>query len=195
MVQQKDQRSGSGAALLIIDMVNKFDFEGAEAIIPKAQKAAEVITVIKKEVSAANSPVIYVNDNFGEWHSDRDRLIRHAYEGANPLHGMIRPEKDDFFIIKPQFSGFYATNLPVILPKLGVRRLILAGVATDICILFTAADAHMRGYDLWIPANAVAAENDRRSCWALDIMANSMGAAINAATDRTVRDWIASERS
>lgn len=195
MVQQKDQRSGSGAALLIIDMVNKFDFEGAEAIIPRAQKAAEIITVIKKEVSAANSPVIYVNDNFGEWHSDRDRLIRHAYEGANPLTGMIRPEKDDFFIIKPQFSGFYATNLPVILPKLGVRRLILAGVATDICILFTAADAHMRGYDLWIPANAVAAENDRRSCWALDIMANSMGAAINAATDRTVRDWIASERS
>jgi nicotinamidase-related amidase len=63
----------------------------------------------------------------------------------------LAPRGNDYFVIKPQFSGFYATNLPVLLPKLGVSRLILTGIAADICVLFTAAHAHMRAYDLWVP--------------------------------------------
>jgi nicotinamidase-related amidase len=109
---------------------------------------------------------------------------------ASSLPASKTPDDDDYFVIKPQFSGFYATNLQVLLPKLGVRRLILTGIAADICVLFTAADAHMRAYDLWIPRDAVASEDDRRADWALDIMRNSMEAETRATTDISLQTWL-----
>ena len=93
-------------------------------------------------------------------------------------------------MIKPQFSGFYATNLPVLLPRLGVDRLILIGVAADICVLFTAADAHMRQYDLWIPADLVASESDEHRDWALGIMAGSMAADTAPSADLALAEWL-----
>jgi nicotinamidase-related amidase len=104
-----------------------------------------VILKLRDQADADEVPVIYVNDNFGEWHSQKSRLVDRAHGG---LASELAPRENDYFIIKPQFSAFYATNLPVLLPKLGVRRLVLTGVATDICVLFTAADAHMRDYAL-----------------------------------------------
>lgn len=178
------------AALLIIDMVNCFDFEEAEILKPKAAKAARAICRLKVSVAQQGWPVIYVNDNFGEWHSEPAKLVDRALEQENPVTALLKPGGDDFFIIKPQFSGFYATNLPVLLPKLGVSRLILTGIATDICVLFTAADAHMREYSLWIPEDAVAAESDERSRWALDIMARSMGAETSPTTKLTPDQWL-----
>ena len=157
----RDSARGN-AALLIIDMINAFDFEGGNTLREKASKIVDPIMQLSSDVEAQGWPVIYVNDNFGEWHSERSRLVEHALEHANPVSERLKPGDADYFIIKPQFSGFYATNLPVLLPKLGVSRLILTGVATDICVLFTAADAHMRDYDLWVPEDAVAAGTDER---------------------------------
>ena len=113
-----------------------------------------------------------------------------ALKSENPISERLRPREDDFFIIKPQFSGFYATNLPVLLPKLGVTRLVLTGIATDICVLFTAADAHMRDYALWVPEDAVAAASDERSRWALEIMNNSMGAQTTPTSELSLDEWI-----
>ncbi|MBV0890346.1 cysteine hydrolase [Paracoccus sp. Z118] len=187
----RDQE-GERAALLIIDMVNLFDFAGAEAVKPAARDAAHAILRLREQVEQRGWPVIYVNDNFGEWHSERSRLVERALEGGhNPVTALLKPREDDFFIIKPQFSGFYATNLQVLLPKLGVTRLILTGVATDICVLFTAADAHMRDYDLWIPGDAVAAESAERGRWALEIMEGSMSAATDATDELSLADWLA----
>lgn len=77
----------------------------------------------------------------------------------------------------------------MLLPKLGVTRLVLTGIATDICILFTAADAHMRDYALWVPEDAVAAENEQRGAWALDIMAHAMGATITPTRELRLEAW------
>lgn len=171
-------------------MINRFDFPQADQIKPSALAAARVIARLRTAAEQAGHPVIFVNDNFGEWHSERSRLIDGALAGENAISAALRPNDDDFFIIKPQFSGFYATNLPVLLPKLGVNRLILTGVATDICVLFTAADAHMRDYDLWIPADAVASETEERGRWALEIMANSMTAEIRPTSALSLAEWV-----
>jgi len=185
--------SGSGnTALLIIDMISAFDFGGGDELRERAGAIIDPILRLRQDVEAQGWPVIYVNDNFGEWHSERSRLIDHALENGNGVSERLRPTKDDYFIIKPQFSGFYATNLPVLLPKLGVRRLILTGLATDICVLFTAGDAHMRDYDLWVPCDAVAAGTNERGKWALEIMANSMGAQIEPTSRLTVEEWVTS---
>jgi len=182
-------QTGDRAALLIIDMINDFDFKSANRIKPHAMAAARVIADLRAQADSCDCPVIYVNDNFGEWHSERSRLVERALKHDNPVSALLVPREEDFFVIKPQFSGFYATNLPVLLPKLGVRRLVLTGIATDICILFTAADAHMRDYKLWIPQNAVAAENDMRSRWALEIIRNSMGGMTQPTTQKNFMEW------
>jgi nicotinamidase-related amidase len=187
----RDQE-GDRAALLIIDMINCFDFPGAETVEPKALKAADAILQLRADLEARGWPVIYINDNFGEWHSERSRLVERALSHPNPVTEKIRPREEDFFVIKPQFSGFYATNLPVLLPKLGVTRLILTGIATDICVLFTAADAHMRDYRLWVPENAVAAETDDHGRWALSMMAKSMGAETGSTETFHLTDWLQS---
>ena len=178
----RDSEPGS-AALLILDMINCLDFEGAEKLRRQTRRIVGPILQLRAQMDELDAPTIYVNDNFGEWHSEKSKLIERALAQAADILVPVLPREQDYFINKPQFSGFYATNLPLLLPKLGVSRLIVTGIATDICVLFTAADAHMRDYALWVPEDAVAAELKRRSRAALDIMAAHLGAEV-APTDK-----------
>ena len=189
-------KANRGAALLILDMLNDFAFEGAGALLPKARNTADTIAGLKDAARSAGVPVVYVNDNYGHWHSDKNWLVDHVTREGCAGRDIVRrvlPAADDYFVIKPQFSGFYASNLPALLPQLGVERLIVAGIAADICVLFTAADAHMRGYDLWVPSDTVASEDDQNCHRALVIMRKSMGAETAPTSDLTLSEWL--ERS
>lgn len=186
---QRDSRRG-GVALVIVDMLNRFDFAGAQELRPQAKRLIEPILNLRGDMDALGAPTVYVNDNFGEWHSEKSRLVEQAMEQAPDIVSPLIPREDDYFIIKPQFSAFYATNLPLLLPKLGASRLVVTGVATDICVLFTAADAHMRDYALWVPADAVAAQDEKRSRSALAIMQANMGAEIEPTSKLQVKRWL-----
>lgn len=178
-------------ALLILDMITEMDLAGAAPMRREVKEAAHAIAGLREAADRARVPVIYVNDNFGEWHSERYRLVERALgsEDGHDIVASLAPRDGDYFVIKPQFSGFYATNLPVLLPKLGVDRLILTGISADICVLFTAADAHMRDYWLWIPEDAVAAETPERRRWALEIVRQSMGAETRPTNKLSLAQW------
>ncbi|MET3667242.1 isochorismatase family cysteine hydrolase [Caulobacter sp. 1776] len=187
-----------GVGLLIIDMINDLDFSGAGPLISACQAIADRIVNLRAEADRLGVPSIYVNDNFGHWRSERSAIIEYVTRPGAPGRDIARrlaPRKEDFFVIKPRFSGFYASNLQVLLPQLGVDRLILTGVATDICVLFTAADAYMREYGLWTPQDLVASDDPQRATWALEMMRNSMGARTEATCDLTLEDWIANPRT
>lgn len=180
-------------ALLIIDMINDLDFPSGPQMLAAAREAATAIAALREEAREAGVPIVYVNDNYGQWHSERSLIVEHcAREGSlgRELVDVLRPEHDDFFVIKPQFSGFYSTNLPALLPRLGASRLIMTGVAADICVLFTAADAHMREYELWVPSDCVASSEPQRTTWALDIMAKSMAAETRPTSAHRLADWL-----
>ena len=180
-------------ALLIIDMINDLDFASGGQMLEPAKAAARAICALRAEARRRGVPVVYVNDNYGQWHSERSRLVEHCSRDGvlgRELVPLIAPDDDDYFVIKPQFSGFYSTNLPVLLPKLGASRLILTGVAADICVLFTAADAHMRDYDLWVPADCVASSDPDRTDWALEIMKNSMKAEVRPTGEYGLKEWL-----
>jgi nicotinamidase-related amidase len=178
------------SALVILDMITDMEFEGASPMRRDVEGVANTILKLRNAADKAGLPVIYVNDNFGEWHSERYRLVERALgEGGRDFVAKLAPRDGDYFVIKPQFSGFYATNLPVLLPKLGVDRLVLTGISADICVLFTAADAHMRDYRLWIPEDAVAAETHERRRWALEIMKQSMGADVRPSSRLSLAAW------
>lgn len=186
------------AALLVIDMINDLEFEEGRALLPHATSAARSIHALGKAAREAGVPVVYVNDNYGQWHSERSLIVEHcSREGAlgRDVVKSLEPEDEDYFVMKPQFSGFYSTNLPALLPRLGAQRLILTGVSADICVLFTAADAHMREYDLWVPADCVASFDPQRTHWALEIMKNSMKAEVRGSEKLSLTQWLALDRS
>jgi nicotinamidase-related amidase len=181
-----------GVGLLIIDMINDLSFEGGEALREKAEEVASLALELRRAADRLGIPTIYVNDNYGRWHSERAKIVEACLRPNSPGREMVKrmaPRDSDYFVIKPQVSGFYGTTLPVLLPRLGVNRVVLTGIAADICVLFTAADAHMREYGLWIPSDAVASENDQRKQWALDIMHKSMDAEVRPTDRLTLRDW------
>jgi nicotinamidase-related amidase len=188
-----DGPAPGGAALVIIDMINDLAYPGADPLVAAAQAITPTLLALRAEADRLGLPVIYVNDNFDQWHSERSRIVDHCHRPEAPARHIVEalaPREGDYFVIKPQFSGFYATNLQVLLPKLGVDRLVLVGQAADICVLFTAADAHMRDYGLWVPSNAVAGEDAQRTAWALEIMKNSMAARTDPAQAGDLTAWI-----
>lgn len=185
----RDSESGR-AALLIIDAINRFDFADGARLKAAAEKIVEPILTLRNAADAAEMPTIYVNDNFGEWHSEKTKLVERARTKGGDIVRQLEPRECDYFIIKPQLSGFYATNLPLLLPKLGVRRLVLTGIAADMCVLFTAGDAHMRDYDLWVPEDAVASGIRAQVDAALSIMRERLGVETRPTTELDLAGWL-----
>jgi nicotinamidase-related amidase len=157
-------------ALLLIDVINDFDFPEADQLLAHARPMAERLRELKRKIKAEGIPAIYVNDNFGRWRSDFRTLVDHCLQRGrrgSDIVEALRPEKDDYFVLKPKHSGFYSTALDILLTYLEVKTVILTGVATNICVLFTANDAYMRDYDLIVPEDCVAANTTEATHHAL----------------------------
>lgn len=153
----------SPVALLMIDVINDLEFEGGERLLERALPMARALATLKRRAKEAGVPVVYVNDNYGRWQSDFAKTVEHACaEGVRgrPIARLLRPDGDDYFVLKPKHSGFFSTTLDTLLQYLGARTLVLTGVATNICVFFTANDAYMRDYRLVVPEDCVAAESE-----------------------------------
>jgi nicotinamidase-related amidase len=147
--------------LLLVDVINDFDFPKGEKLLRFALPAAGKIAALKTRLRKRGIPAIYVNDNFGRWRSDFrkqvERCISHDSPGAAVARQLV-PAEDDYFVLKPKHSGFFSTSLETLLSFLGARKLIITGFAADICVLFTANDAYMRDFELIVPSDCVASE-------------------------------------
>jgi nicotinamidase-related amidase len=157
----------SGTALLLIDVINDLAFDGSEALIAQAESMAAPLARFKRRATAAGVPTIYINDNFGQWRSDFRRTVAHCTARSSPgqrVSRRLRPTANDYFVLKPKHSGFFDTTLDTLLETLRIRRVILTGIAGNICVLFTANDAYMREYKIFAPADCIvsntAADND-----------------------------------
>lgn len=150
-------------ALLLIDVINAMDFPEAEELMKTALPAARRIAALRDAARAAKVPVVYVNDNFGRWRSDFRQVVEAC--GAEdsrgrPIVELLRPKPDDYFVLKPKHTGFFASALELLLRKLGARQLILTGFAGNICVLFTANDAYMRDFTLFVPEDCCASNTE-----------------------------------
>lgn len=163
----------SEIALLLIDVVNDLDFPEANQLLRYARPMARKLLRLKERAKKAGVPVIYVNDNFGRWQSDFRRQVEHCVRGelrGHEIVQLLRPEEDDYFVLKPKHSGFFSTTLETLLRYLGSRRLIITGIAGNFCVLFTANDAYMRDYDLIIPSDCTASNSAEENREALALM-------------------------
>jgi nicotinamidase-related amidase len=175
----------AAVALLLIDVINDLEFDGGAALLAQALPMAERLAALKQRARARGIPAVYVNDNFGRWRSDFRALLDHCLaEGVRgrPLVERLLPGPDDYFVLKPRHSGFFATTLQTLLQYLGARTLILTGLTADNCVLFTASDAFLRDYHLVVPADCVAAIDARYTRQALAHMQRVLEADVTPST-------------
>ncbi len=184
------QSSHRRTALLLIDFMNPLDFDGAKAIAPRAVRAAERAAALKRKMHASRQPVIYANDNFGHWEADFAAIVGYCASrgGASArMAQLLAPRRQDRSVLKPRHSAFFGTPLEFLLDELAVDRLVLAGVAADSCIMFTAHDAYLRKYALWVPQDCVASEKDAYRQHALAYMERVLKADTRASTAARAR--------
>jgi len=175
----------SDTAVLVIDMLNPYQHEDAELLIPNV---ADIIDPLARLVSAAlereDVDLIYVNDNYGDFTADFAEIVRSARNGARPdLVEPVVPQSDCLILTKVRHSAFYATALDYLLGRLETTRIVLTGQVTEQCILYSALDGYVRHFDVVVPTDAVAHIDPELGDAALKMMSRNMRAELRPAAD------------
>ena len=174
----------SDTALLLIDVVNDFDFPEGEQLLKLALPVGKNIADLKKRTKAEGIPAVYVNDNFGRWRSDFKKTVAHCREArGKQFVEMLLPDEDDYFVLKPKHSGFYSTTLALLLEHLAAKNLILTGIAGNNCVLFTANDAYMHDFKLFVPSDCVVSNTEEENLHALKQMQTVLKADTTLASE------------
>ena len=167
---------GPQAALVVVDVQNDFADPRGSLFVPGGEEVAASSAALMAKAASGGSPVICTQD----WHPSATPHFqqqggpwpRHCVRGSwgAELHPLL--PHPDHLIRKGQgqldgYSGFgsrdpgsgrvEATGLDRVLRGLGVRRLVLAGLALDVCVRETALDAVRLGYPTYLVRSATAA--------------------------------------
>src|SRR6476659_3183690 len=176
----------SQRVLLLVDFITSLDFPGAEKLAPHALAAARATAELKRRLHGEGVPTIYANDNYGVWQSDFHSLVSTCLglQGeAGEIARLLYPQADDITILKPRHSAFYASALELLLTEMGARELVICGLATDMCVQLTAADAFLREFRIWVPADCNAAETEDAKARALEYMGNVLKCDVRPSTE------------
>ncbi|GGS23736.1 isochorismatase [Streptomyces rubiginosohelvolus] len=166
-------------ALIVIDMLNTYEHEDADALVPSVREALPGMEELLRRARAADAPVIYVNDNFGRWRSHHGEILQAALTGRHPdLVKPIAPDEESLFVVKARHSAFYETPLDYLLSQLRARRVILCGQVTEQCVLYSALDAHIRHIDVSVAPETVAHIDPDLADAALRMMERNMSAHV-----------------
>jgi len=172
------------SALIVIDMINTYDHDDAALLIPSVEESLPAVTRLLHRARELDIPVIYVNDNFGQWRSHHGEILERALKG--PHADLVRPVAPDdasLFVVKARHSAFYETPLGYLLTQQGVDHVVLCGQVTEQCVLYSALDAHIRHLRVTVARDAVAHIHPDLAEAALRMMERNMGARISAAED------------
>ncbi|WP_078543233.1 isochorismatase family cysteine hydrolase [Litchfieldia alkalitelluris] len=167
-------------ALLIIDMINDFNFKDGSLLAEKANKLAPSILSLKKRFKKYKKPIIYINDHYQVKQADFKKISTICTNAlSKPIIELLLPEDDDYFLLKPKHSAFYGTSLDDLLHQLKVETLTITGIAGNICVLFTANDAYMREYELIIPSDCIGSASEQDHIYSLYMMKEVLKANTN----------------
>jgi nicotinamidase-related amidase len=164
----------SPRVLVVIDYINPLNFPGAEKLARPALAAARATVRLRDRLQKHKVAVVYANDNYGVWQSDFQSLVAQCCardDTSGQIARLVAPGPTDITLLKPRHSAFYCSALELLLHDMGARELILAGLATDMCVQMTAADAFLRGFEnVWVPSDCTAAETPQAKAASLKYM-------------------------
>jgi len=169
-------------ALLVIDMLNDFYLPGAPLEVTENRTILPALQQRLAKARTEQTPVIFVSDA----HAANDREFErmgwppHAVAGTPGARVIneLQPLPNEHLVEKTTYSGFFQTELEALLHQLEIDELILTGCVTNICILYTAADAVMRGYSVIVPTDCVAHLDPAEGEFAVNQMKNVLGVQI-----------------
>jgi nicotinamidase-related amidase len=172
-------------ALIITDMLNAYDHEDAEPLAESVEQVLPAIVRLRDEAERDDDTLlVYVNDNYDQWEAGRQELTARALEGKRPdLVKPIAPEEPVPFLAKGRHSIFYETALDHLLGVNDVKCIVLAGQVTEQCILYSALDGYIRGYEVKIPRDAVAHIDEELASAALKMMERNLHADVTASDE------------
>ena len=180
-------------ALVPIDVINDMEFAEGDRLLEFALPMARQILELKRRAKTARIPVIYVNDNFGRWQSNFRTQIEHCLKDGvrgKPVAELLLPDDDDYFVLKPKHSAFYSTTLDILLAYLGVKVVVLTGIAGNICVLFTANDAYMRDLTLVTRSDCIVSNTEAENRHALDQMAKVLKADTRVSAELDLESFL-----
>jgi nicotinamidase-related amidase len=170
-------------ALLLVDVLTTFQFPDGEEILQSALSMRDALVRLKARTRQVGIPGLYVNDNFGDWRSEKEILMGRCLEAkGREFVRPLMPDSEDYFVLKPMHSAFYMTPLEVLLRHLQVETLILTGLTSANCLTATAHDANMRGFDIYIPPDCSCARNAEEHQQALGQLKATAGANLTPST-------------
>jgi nicotinamidase-related amidase len=182
--RRRSQRAGlteldgtHDTVLMILDMISCWTFPDGAALQRQAARIAPAIAHLKRRCLEAAVPVIYANDNSGQWRSDFKFVVSESMAAGSlgsEITRALEPGPEDYFVLKPKHSAFFATPLEILLDHLRARRLVIAGVTGDQCILSTASDAHMRDFDVAVPGDCIASLTPERNRRAIEHLGEAL---------------------
>jgi nicotinamidase-related amidase len=173
-----------------VDFINPLNFPGGEDLAPRALEAARATSALKERLAREGVATIYANDNYGVWQSDFHSLVSTCL-GMDGVPGeiarLLYPQADDITILKPRHSAFYASPLELLLTEMGTSELVICGLASDMCVQLTAAEAFLREYPCWVPVDCHAAESDGAKETASAYMARVLKCDVRPSTSKPPR--------
>jgi len=170
----------SDTALLVIDMMNTYEHEDADALAPNVESIVDPLAdLISRARDREDVDLIYVNDNYGDFTADFDDVVTAALDGErSDLVSPIAPDEDSLRVLKVRHSAFYASSLAYLLRRLETERLIITGQVTEQCILYSALDAYVRHFSFIVPPDCVAHIDSELGDAALTMMHKNMHAEL-----------------
>ena len=178
----------SPRVLILIDYINPLNFPGAEKLARPALTAARATARLRDRLEAEKVTVVYANDNYGVWQSDFQALVAQCCardDTSGEIARLLAPRPRDITLLKPRHSAFFCSALELLLTEMGARELILAGLATDMCVQMTAADAFLRGYEgVWVPGDCTAAETTKAKTASLAYMREVLKCDVRPGTSK-----------
>ncbi len=167
-------------ALVVVDMQKDFCYKSGALYVEGAERIFDGTAAVIEKARERNMPVIFTQD----WHREDDAEFRvwqkHCImntEGAE-IVDELNPKKSDYYVKKRRYSAFFATDLDLLLRELGVRKIYVCGVVTNICVLHTVADAVLRGYEVAVIEDCTAALSEYDHEYGIKHMKNVLMADI-----------------
>ncbi|MBE2315524.1 cysteine hydrolase [Solirubrobacter sp. CPCC 204708] len=172
-------------ALIVVDMLNAYDHEDADQLAECVERQLPQMVQLRDTAAERDDILlVYVQDNYDAWEVGREQLVDRALKGEHPeLVEPIAPSDGVAFLPKGRHSIFYQTALDHVLSVGDVKKVVLVGQVTEQCVLYSALDAYLRGYEVTVPRDAVAHIDKELADAALKMMERNLHADLSPAAE------------
>jgi ureidoacrylate peracid hydrolase len=175
------------SAVLVVDMINDFCKAGGKMVLPGCETLVPAQLSVIAAARTAGAPVIWVQDSHRSGlRRDREWIKRtpHCIEGTWGVEIIddLMAMPNEIRVVKHRYSGFFQTDLDLILKDMLIDQLIIFGVVTNICVRSTVHDAFFNGYEIVVPRDCCAATGPREQESTLYDVATHFGIVSDSTT-------------